>query len=349
MIAYVLSNQDLKIKDILEFEKYEFLEDINYSNKSSITVSSKPGIEDDDFVICKDGNSIVFIGICDTYSSGSDNANYKITLLQKECFFDRKIFIDQEALISNTGIEDFIVNAIRGNFTDSGDALTDKIYIKVFASTHTRIAAKVDADDGTYNLKTYLGNVKEYYGIYTDFSFSDGQLLIEIKRKDDPVIPINIEESDVSEYRETYSVAALTRLRVCWKIPDGADSIGEETYKEYYLRADRTITTDKNDPMRASGIVKSVRIEAQKEEEMLQEVYNQFTSNQYSHKITFELVKSSRLYPSERFYVGRKCMIKTKTGVKTSIVTGCILKDTKNTISLTFGNLKVTLIEKLRS
>lgn len=89
-------------------------------------------------------------------------------------------------------------------------------------------------------------------------------------------------------------------------------------------------------------------IEAQTEEEMLQQVYNTFTGNQYSHKVSFNLIKSSRLYPAERFFVGRNCTIKTKSGVRTSIVTKSEVKSNSEMISLTFGKLKVTLIEKLR-
>ena len=58
MLAYVLDNKNLKIKDILEFEQYEFKEDIDYSDKGSITVARKPNIDDDDYVICKNDNHI---------------------------------------------------------------------------------------------------------------------------------------------------------------------------------------------------------------------------------------------------------------------------------------------------
>ena len=78
----------MKIKDILEFEQYEFKEDIDYSDKGSITVARKPNIDDDDYVICKNDNHIEFIGICETYKSTSAEQEYAITLLQKESLFD---------------------------------------------------------------------------------------------------------------------------------------------------------------------------------------------------------------------------------------------------------------------
>ena len=39
MLAYVLDNKNLKIKDILEFEQYEFKEDIDYSDKGIMNIS----------------------------------------------------------------------------------------------------------------------------------------------------------------------------------------------------------------------------------------------------------------------------------------------------------------------
>lgn len=353
MIAYILDNQNLKIKDILEFEIHEFREDIDYSDKSSITVAKKPNISDDDFVFCKDENRLVFTGICDTYKSNRNDTEYSISLFQKENLFDRQIFVEQEGLISETGIEDFIVQAIHDNFTASGDSLMDKGYISVSALTHTPVAARVDAEQGVYNLKTYLGNAKQYYGIFVDFDFVGNQLNIKIYKREALEIPIDIEVTDISDYTETYAVSVLARLFVKWKVPDTEDgngviTVGPLTRRKFFLLADRTITENEDNGNRAAGVSKSLYIETEKEEEMLQQVYNEFASNQYSHKISFSLYRNSKLYPEDRFYVGRKCIIKTKSGIRTSMITKSEIKSTSAMILLTFGNLKITLIEKLR-
>ena len=47
-------------------------------------------------------------------------------------------------------------------------------------------------------------------------------------------------------------------------------------------------------------------------------------------------------------YVGRNCTIKTKNGIRTSIITAMERSSDSSMISLIFGNLKVTLIEKLK-
>lgn len=353
MLAYILDNHSLVTKDILEFEKYEFKEDIDYSDKSSITVARQPVISDDDFVICKDGKDIIFTGICETYKSNSNETEYTISLLQKENLFNREIFVENEDLIAGVGIEDFIAKAIQDNFTDSGDALMDKDYVSIEVSTHTPVAAKVDAEREVYNLKTYLGNAKQYYGIFTDLSFDRRRLNIRIYKRDEPVIPIDAKTTDISDYTETYSVSVLARLLVKWKIPDKEDTdgsiiIGDLIHRNFYLRADRSTTEDINDENRAAGISKSIYVETEKEEEMLQTVRNEFASNQYSHKISFKLNRKSKLYPEHRFYVGRKCTIRTKSGVRSSIITKSEVKNTSAMITLTFGNLKITLLEKLR-
>lgn len=353
MIAYILDNMNLHIKDIIEFEDYEFYEDIEYAEKSKIIAPKKPNATDDDLVYCKDGNEIVYIGICETYKGTSNENEYQINLKQKENLFDRRIFVSDQELISTVGIEDFIVKAVTDNFISSGDVMMDKSYIRICAETHTPVRAKVEAENGIYNLKTYLGNAKQYYGIFLDFDISNNGLVITVRKNTEEEIPIDIEVSDVTDYTETYEVSVLAKLSVRWKIPDTKD-ISENVIsgavedRTYYLLADRTVTENGNDEKRAAGTVDSIYIEAETEEEMRQMVTNQFVSNEYNHKIAFDLSKISRLYPYKRFYVGRKCRIKTKTGIKSSMVTKQKRMSDCGMVGLTFGNLKVTMIEKLR-
>jgi hypothetical protein len=154
--------------------------------------------------------------------------------------------------------------------------------------------------------------------------------------------------SDIVEYTETYEVSALAKLIVKWKIPDQEDVVGEESIRHFYLLANRTITEDGENENRAKGMIKSLYVETETEAEMLQQVYNEFSSNSYNHKVSFNIIKTSKCYPEEEFYIGRKCMIKTQAGVKESMVTGITRKSGTTLLGITMGNLKVTLIEKLR-
>jgi len=344
MLAYVKSNENFATKDILEFEEYSFSQDIEYADKSTITVLDKPNIVNDDFVIVKDGNEVIFIGICETYDSSNDSG-YTITLKQKECFFDRQIFPGTQSVISSTGIEDFIKNEIQANWTASGDTFLDKGYITVVAQTHTPVSASVNVEQGVYNFKTFLGNAKEYYGIYTQFVYTDSGLTINVYKDSSAALPIDVTLSEVSEYTETYNVDVLAKLITKWL----NTSTQAVTTLTYYLKTDRTTTTNASDPNRAKGVVRSMYVEKATQAEAIQEIQNQFVSNSYEHKISFNLLATSKAYPPSLYYVGRKATIKTKTGIQTSIITGMSYSSNSAFIGFTFGKLKISLIEKIRN
>lgn len=228
--------------------------------------------------------------------------------------------------------------------------------ITVAATTHTTVNAAVsttvNVQENVFNLKTYLGNVKQYYGVYLDYEFENGQLRIIVNRKDAATLPVDIQVSDITDYTEVYDINVLAKLNVKWKIPDaeenGTTIVGPATDRKFYLKTDKTITEDGSDPDRAAGVVRNKWIETESEDEMIQQVRNEFTSNSYNHKISFSLIRTSKLYSESDFYVGRKCTIKTKTGIRASIITQAQVSSSSALKDIVFGNLKVTLIEKLR-
>lgn len=351
LIAYVLDAATLAVKDFLEFETYSFATDTEFAQKSTLTVAREPQIAVDDFVVCQSDGDNIFKGICQTWASASDTNEYKITLLQKENLFDRFIFIGNEELISSAGIEDYIVSVINANWISSGDALTDRSYMTATALTHTPIYAKVsttvELSDGAFNLKTYIGNALEYYDIYVDFDFStSGALVVTVYHDTTADIDIDAEVSDVAAYKETYAVNALAKLLVEWH--HGTEEDPQVTYRAFYLRTDRTITTDPDDPDRAQGSIRSMIIEADTEAEMIQAAHNAFAGNSYTHKITFDLFMDSKLYDYTDFYIGHNSNIRTKSGVRNSLVTALAIKSGSRFAAVTFGKLKTTLIEKIR-
>ena len=351
-IAYIIDSITLKIKDFLEFEEYEFKRDIDYEDKSSITVLRQPNASTDDYVLCKCGGDTIFTGIYKDYSAESNSSEYKITLLQKEKLFDRFVFVKNESVISATGVEDFIANTITDNWISSGDSMTDKPYISVEALTHTPIYAKVsttvDLTDGCFNLKTYLGNCLEYYGIRVEFEITQDALTVYIANDAEETVKVNANDTDVADYSEVYAVDALTKLSVRFDKKEN-DAIASSTDYEYYLRNDRTITTDKTDTNRAKGSSKAMVIEAESEAEMYQKVQDEFSGNSYSHKISFNMYMDSKIYDYIDCYIGRSCMIKTKSGVRTSLVTSTSVSNESRFADIELGKLKVTLIEKIRS
>ena len=352
LLAYIIDADNLKIKDVLEFEEYEFKHDIDYEDKSSITTVKQPNAETGDYVICKCGKDTIFVGVFKEYETESDSSEYKLTILQKEKLFDRFIFVSEESTISETGIEDFIAATITSNWINSGDTKLDKSYMTVQALTHTPIYAKVsttvDLTDGCYNLKTYLGNALEYYGIKVEFEITSTKLTVYIYKDDAAAYKVNAYDTDVSAYSEVYAVDALAKLLVRYDQVENQEVIASTNY-EYYLLTDRTISTDKTAVNRAQGSVKAMVIEAESEDEMYQKVQDEFSGNSYSHKITFSLYMDSQIYEYIRLYVGRNAMIKTKNGIRTTLVTATTVTNESRFAEIELGKLKVTLIDKIRS
>lgn len=355
MLAYILSAQDLTVKDILNFEDYDFHTDIEFAEKSFIQVPQKPAVEIDDFVACKSENEVVFVGICDNYSANSGGNAYKISLKQKENLFDRTMIAGTSMDgLSNpaVGIEGCIANMIKAGWAENTDPFLLRRYMSVQVQSHTTtglaLPSIVDAENGIFNLKTFLGNVLELYRIRVSFDFSEhGTLKVAIGRDTAPDLKMNALDSDISSYKETLSVDALAKLNVRWGIVSGGEVTGYAV-RTYFLKTDRTVTMDMNDPDRAGGKVRSVYVEAETSAEVDESAYNEFKSNSYAHKITFSLRKASKIYDHKEFYVGRPCVVRTGTGIQTTLVTGRQMSGSTAFVNIVFGKLRVTLLEKIR-
>ena len=117
--------------------------------------------------------------------------------------------------------------------------------------------------------------------------------------------------------------------------------------RNFFLKTDRSITEDMNDPDRAKGSVDVIVSTAKTEEELIQAATDKFKANSYQHKISFDVIPS-RMLPASDLYVGHTCRVKTGYGIKESIITTIEKSNNTTAISVTLGQMKVTLIEKLK-
>ncbi|MDD2952499.1 MAG: hypothetical protein PHC95_04960 [Parabacteroides sp.] len=353
--GYIIAQENLKILDIFTVSDYSIELDSEFGGKTKITLARKPVFEKGDFIFLKDESGTFFKGKIDTVDNESGANLHELNVIEIEQIFDRKIVLSNEALLSSTGIEDFIAYEIRKEFVSSDDPLLNMSYITVNVKSHTKVYAKVDTDDGgIYNLKTYIGNAREYYGIFLTFTFSGNTLVIDIEKKDQSVFKFDSSVSDVNDYDEVYSVDVLAKLKVVWKIPDTEDNgvvtqVGATSILNYYLLSDRTVSTNVNDPNRATGTIDTIYKEADTLAEVAEEVSKEFMSNSYEHSVTASVRRDSKIYPEDAFYVGHKCEIKTVShGVKDSMITRISYDQGSDFIAVKFGKMAVTLIEKLR-
>lgn len=343
MLCYFISKKDLSILNIVESSIYDVAYDLDCGGKTKITIAGNPNASDEDFVILKDGKDIKFKGIVENIDNADGERQYVVSCLEIERIFDRKIILSNTDIIKNEGIEDFLVQTIKDYFSESGDDFIDMKYIDCTAATHTKVSSKPPAEDGIYNLKTYIGNIKEQYGIYFDFNFTKTKLNISIYKKEQSFMQIDTTITDVVKCKETYKVQVLSKLTVVWL----DTTTDKKTTRYFYLHPDRTVSEDAAN--RVSGTVSTIYVEAETEEEMIEAAKSEFKSNSYSHSIEAEILTRSKLYPVEELYVGHELMIKTAAaGIKESIISEIARSNDSDVTKVKFGILKVTLTDKLK-
>ena len=342
MLCYFISKKDFAILNCVEVESISCAKNLDCGGKTKISIAGNPAASDEDFVIVKDGNKVVFQGIIEAIDNADGETKHSVSCLEIEQMFSRQIFLTDANIISATGIEDFIATAIQKNFSASGDDFIDMKYININVLTHTKVNAKPATESGIYNLKTYIGNAKQHYGIFIDFEFTKENLNITIHKKEQSPMQIDTAFTDVVSIKETYKVKVLSKLSVIWK----NTTTNAETKRYFYLHSDRSVSEVNTD--RIDGTISTKYIEAETEAEMIEAARNEFKNNSYSHAIEAQFIASSKIFPANELYVGHEVKIRTFAGVKDSIISEISTSDSSDVIAVKFGILKVTLTDKLK-
>lgn len=337
-MLYVISKEDLSIKDVKQGIDYEINLNIDLTGKSTFILTESLNAEKGDFIVVKDIN---YKGIIENVETEKDKNISKINASEIDNIFDRKTILSNESLISSTGLEDFIQKTINNNFSNSADTLLNISYLKAHVYTHTKLNFKVDTQEsGIYNLRTFLGNVKEKYNIHLEYEFTkDGFLYVNICKGELATLDIDATLEDIITYEEVYSVDTISKVTV----------LATETNQQfnYYLLTDRTISTDINNSNRAKGTIEIVTCES--DVDAYQKAIDTFKSNSYKHNIELIITKDSKIFNENDFIIGRNLRIKTKNnGIYNTFISEINKKGNSNVYAVTCGNMRVTLLEKLR-
>ena len=352
--ATILSSIDLSVLDIIDLSTYSIEKTIEFSGNSSFEVYRAIVVNEKDYVILKDGAKILSYGIISTIENEDGKNQHTIYFTEIENIFDRDIILEQEKMIQKKGIEPFIAHCITRNFVNSEDEFINQPYIQVNIQSNTKINAKVETENGIFNLKTYMANMYERYGVGYSFRFTKNQLIIDIAKVENEILKIDTQVSDIANYSEVYETNIISKLTALWKQPDeeskdGQVFVGDTVVVHFYLLTDRSISTDVANTERANGEIITEYFEVDTYEELYEEVVQRFRSNSYQHSVEADIRKESKLYPSAELYVGKECVIKTRShGVKESMITKVTISSKSQFVSVKFGNLKITLLDKLR-
>lgn len=334
-LVYFLDRVDLEIKDVIEFENYEYTIDEETNKNTIFNVMKKVNVKNDDIAILIRNGNIDYIGIVKEAGNENGELRRKITLKYISNIFDRKIILANEQLISQTGIEDFIAKEIYDNFTNSGDTLLNKKWLDVEVKTHTKITKSVETDNGIYNFHTFITNCSQNYNIILDFTYVNKRIKLTIYKQEAETLLIDTTIPDISNYIEKSETNIIAKVVVKT----------DTDVQEWYLLNDRTITQDKSNVNRAYGDIEVVY--TAKSEDAKQTALDKFKGNTYSHLVTFDINRNSELFEVEKLKVGTPISIRTDNNVILDTYISAIVDKGNNFINISCGNIRDGLIDKL--
>lgn len=336
VFMWIFSYEDFSVKDIVELSDYEINIDEETNANSTIKIIKKTTAKARDIIAVKKNNEVIYWGIIDEIQNESGEKAYTFITKYITNLFDRKIELEGKEDIRIYGIEDFILKAIRNNFTLSSDTFINLSWLEVNALSHTPKQTSVtNVENGIYNLHTWLTNCTQNYNVVYSFSIVNKKLVMDIK-----VITYNKEIIDalaqaVSNYTEVYETDVVSKVTVLYNKENDVESPGRYTL---YLLNDRTTTTNMDDPDRADGKIETIYTENY--EDANQEALNVMKANSYNHNITFDLL-------DKYIKVGTPIAIKTKDSIVFDSYISAITITPKRFYQYVCGNIRIKFIDKL--
>jgi hypothetical protein len=260
----------------------------------------------------------------------------EVTLKYISNIFDRKVLLENEELIATTGVEDFIAQTIYNQFTHSSDTLLNINWLDVEVKTHTPLQKSVDnVENGIYNFHTYITNCSQNYNIILQFTFENYRLKLEIFKQEQEEELIDTTVPDISNYVEVYDADVIAKVIV--KTSEGIHS--------WFLRSNRTVTDDVNDPDRADGNIEVTYTE--NDEDAYQTALNIFKGNSYKHYISFRIRRDSQLFNVNNMKIGTPLQVRTDNNVILETYVSAIKDDGGNFVEITCGNMRINFIDKI--
>lgn len=335
MELYILSKKDLKILDICKISNYEINFDEETNAKTTFELIKTDSIKKGNFMVVS-GLYKQFLFVIDDIQNSKNNNLVTVIALDISNMFNQKVIEKNIELMTTDSIEGFIAATITSNFINSDDDILNIDYIDINIRTHTKGSVSTNSENGLYNFHTFMINCRQYKNIYTDFSFEDKKIKIDIENKKQSIKLIDATLPEVIDYNKIYEEDITAKVTVLIR----------ENGSEYnlYLKDDRTTTTDKNDPDRVNGKVEVISVDTA--DKAYEEALNVIKGNSYKHLVEFKIAKSSKLMDISDFTIGRPVKIKTEDDIYESYISAIKLSD-ENFVYFKSGKLRANFLEKI--
>lgn len=329
VFMWIFNYKDFTVKDIVEIADYDINIDEETNANTLINVLKKTTAKSNDIVAIKKNNEIVYWGIIDIIQNTDGEALNQYTLKYITNLFNQNIKLENESLISSTGIEDFLKKAITTNFTENTDTFVNLDYLDIEVLTHTKLQTTVsNVNNNIYNLHTYMTNCTQKYDIVYSFSVVDKKLKMSIEVKTAKKEIIDVNAQPISNYTEVFETDVVSKVVV----------LTDTSTYTLYLKNDRTTTTNKNDKDRAEGRTETVYTANYEDAE--QTALDTIKSNRYNHNITFS-------YYNRLIAIGTPIAIKTKESLIYDTYISAVRITQSKFIEYTCGNIRINFIDKL--
>ena len=329
VFMWIFNYKEFTVKDIVEIADYDINIDEETNANTLINVLKKTTAKSNDIVAIKKNNEIVYWGIIDIIQNTDGEALNQYTLKYITNLFNQNIKLENESLISSTGIEDFLKKAITTNFTENTDTFVNLDYLDIEVLTHTKLQTTVsNVNNNIYNLHTYMTNCTQKYDIVYSFSVVDKKLKMSIEVKTAKKEIIDVNAQPISNYTEVFETDVVSKVVV----------LTDTSTYTLYLKNDRTTTTNKNDKDRAEGRTETVYTANYEDAE--QTALDTIKSNRYNHNITFS-------YYNRLIAIGTPIAIKTKESLIYDTYISAVRITQSKFIEYTCGNIRINFIDKL--
>jgi len=225
---WVFDYKDLSVKGCVEIQDYEINIDEETNATSFVKILKDINAKARDYVVIKKNNEKVFWGIIQEISNEDGDKVYTYSLKYITNMFDRDIKLENESLISSTGVEDFLADAIVYNFMGSSDTFINLNYLTVTVKSHTKKVVKVsNVENGIYNLHTWMTNCTQNYNIVYDFDVKDTQygykLTLDIENKTPTKEIIDVNAQPISNYNEVFETDVTAKVTCLYDYMGGVE------------------------------------------------------------------------------------------------------------------------------
>lgn len=336
VFMWIFDYKDFSLKDIVELSDYEINIDEETNSNTIIKIAKKTKAKSRDIVCIKKNNENIYWGSISQISNEDGKLLYDFTVKYITNLFNQKILLENENIIKEIGVEDFIAKAITDNFISNVDDFINKKWLDIRVVTHTPKQTSVtNVEDGIYNLHTWMTNCTQNYDIVYSFSIENKKLVITIENKMLNKELIDVTAQAISNYSEVFQTDIVSKVVVVYDKKNDAENRGEYIL---YLLNDRTTTTNMHDINRADGETETVYTE--KYEDANQAALDVMKSNSYNHNITFNLF-------DKYIQVGTPIAIKTKESIIFDTYISAVKLTQKKVYEYTCGNIRIKFIDKL--